>query len=378
MMLVVALATQVVWVLARYAGEAMFGRSGYLVGLEFGVWLATMLVAALAMLDLASRLSGARKVGALIAAGSFMICAGTVIGVDIGWRAGWGDWMRWMYLYGWRALDMITIAGLAIAGGKRAMWVAAPAIGLALIGHPSAPVDHSAPLWYATTTALRLVLLFVLIQEAERFATQETSYRRLARGFRSYEIGLWMSAGLHLCHLIPALDAPTGPVIAVVTNASLIALRLVSASGAWLIVRSRMAEVPRWPFAVALVTLLWQTARIARSWTVTLTTKWDRFESVKLTHSPWWVYLPLMIGTLCTAGALFVLARRLQVSTRVSLIAMVILVATWVLVVADIFPYWVMIIASAVADLALILAMRASRADVHLVHERAMHAHTFA
>ena len=97
-----------------------------------------------------------------------------------------------------------------------------------------------------------------------------------------------------------------------------------------------------------------------------------------MTHSPWWVYLPLMIGTLCTAGALFVLARRLQVSTRVSLIAMVILVATWVLVVADIFPYWVMIIASAVADLALILAMRASRADVHLVHERAMHAHTFA
>ena len=36
------------------------------------------------------------------------------------------------------------------------------------------------------------------------------------------------------------------------------------------------------------------------------------------------------------------------------------------------------IVFGAVADLALVLAMRASRANVHLVHERAMHTHTFA
>lgn len=378
MLLVVALAAQVAWVLARCAGEAIFGRSGYLAGLEFGVWLASMIVAALAMLELASRLSSTRKVGVLLAAGAFTMCAGSVIGVEIGWRVGWGDWMRWMYVYGWRALDIIAIAGLAVAGGKRAMWVAAPAIGLALIGLQSTPVDHSVQLWYAAMTGLRLGLLFILMQEAERFATQETSYRRLVRGFRIFEVGLWMSIGLTLARLIPALEHPTGPVLAVVTNALLIVLRLVTASGAWLIVRSRMVEVPRWPFAVALVSLLWQTARAARSWTVTLTTKWDHFETVKLTHAPWWVYLPSTIGTLCTVGSLFVLARRLQVSARMSLIAMVIIVADVALSPAGIFPDWFMIVAGAVAGLSLVLAMRVGRADLHLVHERAMHAHTFA
>jgi hypothetical protein len=126
------------------------------------------------------------------------------------------------------------------------------------------------------------------------------------------------------------------------------------------------------------VTLLWQTARTARSWTVTLATKWDRFETVKLTHLPWWVYIAPTIGTLCTASSLFVLARRLQVSTRVSLVAMVIVVADLALAASDISPNWIMTVVTAVASLALVLAMRAIRADIHLVHERALHAHTFA
>ncbi len=377
MLLVVALAAQVLWMLARYAGETMFGRSSYLAGLELGVWLASMLVAALAMFDLASRQSSTRKLGALLAAGAFLGCAACVIGIEVAWRVGWNEWVRGIYAYGWRALEAIAIAGLAIAGGRRAIWFAAPAIGLSLIGNPTPTVEHGAQLWYAAIDGLRLVFVFVLMQEAERFATQETSYRRLARGFRITEVGLWISLGLTLCLRIPAFEAPSSPEVAFVTNALVVAWRLVSASGAWLVVRSRMAEVPRWPFAVVLLTMVWQAARVARSWTITLVTKWDSYETVKLTHAPWWVFIPLTIGTLCTTGALFVLARRLQVSTQRSVVAMVMVVAGTGLSVLSI-PSWIVAVVSAVGVLALVLAVRAMRTDLHLVHERAMHTHTFA
>jgi len=54
------------------------------------------------------------------------------------------------------------------------------------------------------------------------------------------------------------------------------------------------------------------------------------------------------------------------------------IVASVALAAIEISPHWIVSVVSAVADLALVLAVRPIRADLRLVHERAMHAHTFA
>ncbi|MFT3694080.1 MAG: hypothetical protein QM831_13130 [Kofleriaceae bacterium] len=378
MLFAVALATEMVWGIARYAGEAWFGTSPYLAGMHFGVWFACNLVAAGAMLDLASRLSGGRKVGALVAAGAFTVYAGCVIArtvVVIGSEP--SEWLPFMYDYGYRALDVFAILGLAIAAGRRAMWVAAPAIGLAVMGHPLAMVLHEDQLWFIALQALRVTLLLVMAQEAERFATADTSYRRLGLGMRWFEIGLWIAIAVSLASVMHAVRSPATQTIAVIAISSGLLSRIVIAIGAWHVVRSRMREVPRWPFAIALVMDLWMAARIARNWTITLTTKWNAYDKVKLSTVPTWVHVPAMIGSVCVPLALVVLARRVGGSPRMPLLALVLVIVALAAEISPI-PSGVVNLVYAVADLALVLAIRAARRDVHLVHEREMHAHTFA
>lgn len=376
MLLVVALVTRLAWMIARYVSEGSIG-DGALWSMEIAVWLATTAVAAIAMADLASRLRGRRKLGALIAGCAYAIYFANFVAMSMAVHAGWNDWREIMSSYGWRALDVVAIVGVTVAAGHRATWIAAPAIAVALIGHPSFAVTHGALLWTTAVSAMHVALVLIILQEAERFAAHDANDRRLARGFRVLEVGCWMCVGCAAAEAIPAVSVPANPTIALVSNLCLFAARLTLASGAFSVVRSRMAGVPRWLFAIAMTGILWSAMRTARSWTLTLSTKWNRYETVHLTHVSKWITVPSSIAWVCLATALVVIAKRIERPSRRAQIALALIVAGVIATPVPL-PNLLAVALGIGGGAAIALAMRTVRRDVQLVHERAMHAHTFA
>src|SRR3569833_4073441 len=131
---VVALVVQVGWEVVRAIVECGGPPSDDAYGLpqSFGATLATQLVVAATALLLARRLEGRARSGVQLAAAAYSAIAVCTVARDVlvhsSSHAGYA-WVLWMHEYGWSAREVIAIAGLSIAAGRR-FWLAPQASGL--------------------------------------------------------------------------------------------------------------------------------------------------------------------------------------------------------------------------------------------------------
>src|SRR3569623_1865220 len=130
--LVVQVGREVVRAIVECGGPP--SEDAYVLSQSFGATLATQLVVAATALLLARRLEGRARSGVELAAVAYSAIAVCTVARDVlvhtSSHAGYA-WVMWMHEYGWSALEVIAIAGLTFAAGRR-FWLAPPAAGLVM------------------------------------------------------------------------------------------------------------------------------------------------------------------------------------------------------------------------------------------------------
>jgi hypothetical protein len=248
---IVALVVQVVWHVlhAVFAHSVATSHNNYVDALGFSVIAATDLVIVAALVNLARRLKGERKVGAVIATSAYIaIAASTIVYEGFNYRLAqvpaihW--WIYMMRDVGWYALDVLAIIGFVVAAGRRAAWLSPIAVGAAILGGRPAFQPLSMQPAAVAFVAIKIGLLILFALEAERYATApKPATDRAIRGLRWLELVTWFGVVLTVFEVAVMLplsmsaDLPLGIV-------SLI-LNVVLAVIAWSIGQARVANLSR-------------------------------------------------------------------------------------------------------------------------------------
>lgn len=321
---VVALVVQVGWEVLR----AIVERGGppsddaHILSQAFGVTLATQLVVAATAILLARRLEGRARSGVRLAAAAYSAIALCTVIRDVlvhtSSHAGYA-WVMWMHEYGWSALEVIAIAGLTFAAGRR-FWLAPPAAGLVILGgRPAFIADPRMRAIAIACIAAKVVLVLVIVATVDR--PGEPDRPRALRGMRYAEYSGWVGAVLALSYAFPGLTISSQYGAILVIGVGLL-MNALWVAGAWSAAEARIGEVPRWPLYVAATFTLWAMFRTARVWLWTLIRLWDHFDQGLFTQVHWTVLLPGLIGTLAMYGALAVTARRARSSELLAMVAL--------------------------------------------------------
>ncbi|HEY6037133.1 MAG TPA: hypothetical protein VIV58_22795 [Kofleriaceae bacterium] len=309
---VVALVVQVGWEILRAIVEhgGPPSEDAHVLSQAFGVTLATQLVLAATAVALARRLEGRARSGVQLAAAAYSAIALCTVARDVlvhtSSHAGYA-WIMWMHEYGWSALEVLAIAGLTFAAGRR-FWLAPPAAGLVILGgRPAFIADPRMRAIAIACIAVKVVLVLVIVASVDR--PGEADRARAVRGMRYAEYSSWVGAVLALSYAFPGLSISSqyGAILVIGTG---IVMNALWVTGAWSAAEARVGELPRWPLYVAATFTLWAIFRTSRVWVWTLIRLWDHFDQGLFTEVHWGVLLPGLIGTLAMYGALAVLARR--------------------------------------------------------------------
>jgi hypothetical protein len=314
----VALVIQVVWhvFLAVLVQCRVDPNSTYLTALAFSVMVATDIVIVVALADLARRLTGERKLGAVIATVAYVaIAASTIAHEGFNYRLAdvhavhW--WIFMMSDYGWYALDALAIVGFTLAAGRRAVWLAPIAIGAAILGGRPAFQPPSMQLVSVVLVAIKVALLVLFAFEAERHAgVPDQSRDRATRALRRIELITWFGVALtvveaaNLWRMSVAADLPLA-IIATVVD-------VILAAAAWSVAQSRIPNMSRWVWYLAAIANIWAAARAVRSWFLSLTRHWGHFDAVPLRAIHWSQVVPAVLASLAALIAFAMYARRVH------------------------------------------------------------------
>ena len=328
--LVVALVVQVVWEVVRAVliETVVSPRDIHVNALGFALTIATALVVAAAATDLGRRLSGIRRSGMWVAAGAYFGYAACIaLREGLAFRAHDNAdaiaWIMWMYHYGWCALDVVAVVGFAMASGRRGLWVAPPAVGLAVASERPAFLGHAEALAVAIALlAVRLVLVLAMAADASRTAVpREPAHAKAQCGLRRIEISAWIYAVLSLTWALPGFTASSERAALTIVGTDLAGGALFL-WGAWTLAQASVRDVARWPLYLSVTCTLWELARLARSWFLTFTHLWGRWDEGHFTTLHWSYEVAGKLAAASALGVLVVLARRTR--SRETLMAAII------------------------------------------------------
>src|SRR3569623_1010567 len=318
--LVVQVGREVVRAIVECGGPP--SEDAYVLSQSFGATLATQLVVAATALLLARRLEGRARSGVELAAVAFSAIAVCTVARDVrvhtSSHAGYA-WVMWMHEYGWSALEVIAIAGLTLAAGRR-FWLAPPAAGLVILGgRPAFIADPRMRAIAIACVAVKVVRVLVIVATVDRPGAPDRP--RALRGVRYAEYSGWIGAVLALSYAFHGLTISSqyGAILVIGTG---LVMNALWGAGAWSAAEARIGELPRWPLYVAVTFTLWAMFRTARVWIWTLLRLWDHFDQGMFTEVHWTVLLPGMIGTIAMYGALAVTARRARSSELFATVAL--------------------------------------------------------
>ena len=301
---VVALVLEALWQVVRAAAD----EHAPIASLSFGMHVATAAIVGVALVELARRLTGARRAGAWIAACAYFTIAVAVVVYE---AIVYGDTpdpftislIRWMNAHGWSVLAAIAVAGLGIAAGRRGAWLAPPAAALAIVES-----DYHAR-WTAMSVvglaAARVALLALLVREAEhRAAPREVRGDAAPAAMRRLEVVAWISAALSMLAFSPSLDL--SPYVVLPWACLSVVLVAVVGVSTW----SLASLAPRWAWYATTTCAWWAEARLVRSWCLTVHRWWGRLDQIPLREVSWWTTLPSWLAGMSALLALAWLARR--------------------------------------------------------------------
>lgn len=313
-----ALGIQVVWDIVRavleHSGLAV--HESYLFALAIALAAAVELVIAASAANLARRLAGRRRLGMVVAAIAYLAMAATTLAYRVLVHGAMSNpaALHWIFVirdHGWGALEVVGIAGFAVAAGGRAVWLAPLAAGGALMSEQMTVFGGA---WreaeVIACVIIKLVLLAVIVAVAEGHATAgEPDRERALRGLRRAELAAWIAAGLAGFWAAPALLLSSVR-LSCALGFVIIASAGLLASAAWSTAQAMIPGLPRWPWYATATCALWALARTLGSWSVALVWEWGNFDSLHLHIVGWWVHVPQTVAWLSVVAALVVLGRR--------------------------------------------------------------------
>ncbi len=293
---VVAWVLQLAWEIVRSSlGSAAFTPRPIV--LSFAVTLATTLVAAAGFAQGARRLSGRRRVGAVIACIAQLAMGAALIAREVLVQDHDFAVARVLRNGGWTGLEIVAIVGLAIAAGRRGWWVAPPAIGLVIFAVPPSTV-WIAPLPPVSLVVRGIVIVLcgLLVDETRRkLAARDPDLRRGERGIVLDERLSWFFVAIEIASLATRNIATIVPSLTLaVVN---IAGDIVFIVAIGMIVGARLPRLPRWPLYAAATCTAATLVRSTRVWLLTLTTHWGHLDAVPLKPVHWSYSVPGMLSS---------------------------------------------------------------------------------
>ncbi len=322
---VTALFLQLAWRVALVVLDQWgLAESPRLPGLTFGINVAVAGVMAAGLFGVTRRVSAARRIGAWVAAVAYAATAIAMIGYEALIYRGHhfpASWLSWMYHYGWAALGVLAMAGLGIAAGRRGAWLAPPAAALAILLD-----DHSSewsPFAALAMTGGIAVLVVLLVDEATRRAPPPSNETGVAaRAMRTVELVAWSAAGISMLWFVQSLETRSVYVVFATTIASWVT-QLLFVRAVWSLAKAALAGVPSWLWFFSATCTLAAVARSVRTWFLTITRWWGRFDEVPLAHAHWSTDVLPVLAAASALVAVAILGHRNQSRevTRAALLA---------------------------------------------------------
>jgi hypothetical protein len=315
---VVALVFQVAWMFTRVALEqaGIAVANPRVIALSVAALAASYVTIAAAAAGLAKRVRGRRRLGAWIAMiGSLALVAGIVLYEALMHSSRENrDAMIWAIRvrdYGWSIADALAILGFAIAAGRNGLWLAPPALGIALMNaQPGVSKASWPPGMLIGLIAVKAVLLVIVAGAAERNAAPgEPEPERALAALRRCELCAWIWAALSPISALAWFASPT-IYVALALACTSVAVETMFAGAAWSNARAAIPRFPRWPWFAAAMFSVWALTRTLRSWGLTIARHWGDLEATPLKASDWSAAIPGLLAALCALGALAILGHR--------------------------------------------------------------------
>lgn len=288
---VVAWVLQLAWEITRCA-LGVDGLKGQPYWLSYAVTLATTIVLAVGFGGIARRTVGRRRAGAIVACAAHVVMVGAFVTRELLLEAqsehAWG-FVRALRNGGWTVVEVAAIIGLALVAGRRARWLAPPAIGLVFFALPPSTIYVTQLPWLALVWRTLAVAIFIVLADDARCAISPREPKPVAavRAAVLSERLCWFFVVLNIASFVTPNRHAFGPALAVAISNVVGDTIIIIAT--WRLASAQMPRLPRWPLYASAACALWALLRTGRSWLSMIFLDWGHLGSVPL-HTAHWAY----------------------------------------------------------------------------------------